>query len=134
VSAFFYGSLKKAIFRSMAFCAWQIDQSSLMKYLAVFTTVGSLPQAQSMARSLVQRKLAACAQISEIESFYSWDGALHNDKEYRLLLKTTSDAYPALEAAIRELHTYALPAIHAVAFEQVYVDYAEWIDSNITSS
>jgi periplasmic divalent cation tolerance protein len=102
-----------------------------MTYLAVFTTVGSLPDAQSMARSLVQRQLVACAQISEIQSFYSWNGSLHDETEYRLLLKTTRDAYPALEAAIQELHTYELPAIHATVLDEVYAPYAAWIDSQV---
>jgi periplasmic divalent cation tolerance protein len=104
-----------------------------MKYIAVFTTVDSLPHAQFMARSLVERKLAACAQISEIQSFYTWNDTLHDEKEFRILFKSTNDAYPAIEAAIRELHTYALPAIHAVAFEQVYAPYAAWMDGNVAS-
>ncbi len=102
-----------------------------MKYLAVFTTVGSLPQAQSMARHVVERKLAACAQISEIQSVYTWNGALHDEKEFRILFKSTRAAYPALEAAIRELHAYELPAIHALAFDQVSAPYAAWIDSQV---
>ncbi|MGB5326824.1 MAG: divalent cation tolerance protein CutA [Gammaproteobacteria bacterium] len=44
-----------------------------MKYIAVVTTISDLAEAQSMARALVERKLAACVQISEIESFYSWN-------------------------------------------------------------
>lgn len=83
-----------------------------------------------MARALVQRQLAACAQISEIESFYTWDGAVRNEKEFRALFKTTGDRYQAVEAAIRELHSYELPAIHAFAFEHVYTPYAAWIESN----
>ena len=59
-----------------------------------------------MARALVEHKLAACAQIGEIESFYSWQGTVANEREFRILFKTTEARYPALEAAIRELHDY----------------------------
>jgi len=83
-----------------------------------------------MARALIERKLAACVQISEIESFYAWDGAVQNEREFRVLLKTTSERYQSVEDAIRELHTYELPAIHAFAFEYVYPPYAAWIESN----
>ena len=97
-------------------------------FLAVVTTVGSLQEAQHMARALVERGLAACAQISEIESFYSWHGAVQNEKEFRVLFKTTGALYGAIEWAIRELHSYELPAIHACAIEKIYAPYAAWIE------
>lgn len=101
-----------------------------MKYIAVITTVGSVDEARRMARALVERKLAACAQISEIESFYTWKGAIENEKEFRILFKTTSAQYDAVERAIKELHSYELPAIHAFALERVYAPYGQWIESS----
>ncbi len=101
-----------------------------MKLIAVVTTVGQLDEARRIARELVERKLAACAQISEIESCYTWKGAIEHDKEYQVLFKTTSDRYDAVEQAIREMHSYELPAIHAYAFEHVLTPYGEWIESN----
>ena len=101
-----------------------------MKPIAVITTVGNLAEASRMAHALVERGLAACAQISEIESVYTWKGAVQNEKEFRVLFKTTSERYEAVERAIRELHSYELPAIHAVAFEHVYEPYAAWIEAN----
>ena len=85
-----------------------------------------------MAKSLVERKLAACAQISEIRSFYVWDGALQNEAEQRVLFKTTDQRYAEVEAAIREMHSYELPAIHAYAFAHVYAPYGEWIVADST--
>ncbi len=101
-----------------------------MKLIAVVTTVGRLDDARRLARELVERKLAACAQISEIESCYTWKGAIENDQEFRVLFKTTSERYDAVEQALRALHPYELPAIHAYAFEHVYAPYGEWIESN----
>jgi len=95
--------------------------------LAVVTTVSSRDEARRMAASLVERRLAACAQISEIESFYCWQGAVQHDPECRLMLKTTTERYPALESAIRTLHSYELPAIYAVAIEQAFEPYAQWV-------
>ena len=103
-----------------------------MKLLAVFTTVASLEAARRMARALVEHKLAACAQIGEIESFYSWQGEVANDREFRILFKCTEARYPALEAAIRELHDYELPAIHAHALERVEPAYGRWIEEGCT--
>lgn len=99
-----------------------------MKFLAVYTTVATREEAQRIARALVERRLAACAQISGIESFYSWRGAVQNEAEFRILFKTTEAQYPAVEAAIRELHSYELPAIHAVAVERIHEPYGAWIE------
>ncbi len=82
-----------------------------------------------MARTLVERGLAACAQISEIESFYTWNGAVQNEREFRVLFKTTGAMYGAIELAIRELHSYELPAVHACAIERIYGPYAAWLES-----
>jgi len=98
-----------------------------MKLIAVYTTVATQEDARRMAKVLVDRKLAACAQITEIESFYSWKGSVQNEPEWRILFKTTSEQYAAVEGAIRELHSYELPAIHAVAIEHVYSPYATWV-------
>jgi len=101
-----------------------------MKLIAVFTTVAGREAARHLAHALVERRLVACAQISEIESFYTWEGEVQNEAEFRVLLKTTSDLYPAVESAIRELHTYDLPAIHALAFDEVYAPYGAWIEAS----
>ena len=98
-----------------------------MQYLAVVTTVASFEEARAMARSLVAQKLAACVQISEIESFYTWEGLVQDDREYRVLCKTTADNYDAVESAIKAMHTYDLPAIHAFTLDRVSAEYGEWI-------
>ena len=103
-----------------------------MKLLAVHTTVASLDAARRMARALVERKLAACAQIGEIESLYAWQGALANEREFRILFKTTDARVAEVEAAIRELHDYELPAIHAVALEHVDPAHGRWIEEGCT--
>ena len=105
-----------------------------MKHIAVVTTVGGLAEAQSMARALVERKLAACAHISPIESFYTWNNAVQNATEFRVLFKTTRQRYPAVEAAILERHSYELPAIYAVALDPVYAPYAAWLETNSAGS
>jgi periplasmic divalent cation tolerance protein len=102
-----------------------------MKPIAVVTTLGSRADAEAMARTLVERRLAACAQISQITSLYRWKGAVQQEPEFRLLLKTTDAVYPAIEQAIRELHSYELPAIHAFALEHVFPAYAAWIEENV---
>lgn len=105
-----------------------------MAPLAVFTTVATVDEARRIARAVVERKLAACAHLSTIESFYVWHGVLQNHGEVRILFKTTEAAYEALERAIRELHSYELPAIHAFRMERIFAPYGEWIAENTLSA
>ena len=101
-----------------------------MTTIAVLTTIDSIEQARVIARALVERTLAACAQISTIESVYTWQGSTQNEQEFRVLVKTTQGRYPEVEAAIRELHSYDLPAIYAIGMVQVFEPYAEWVAAN----
>jgi periplasmic divalent cation tolerance protein len=101
-----------------------------VKPIAVVTTVANRDDAQRLARALVERKLAACAQISAIESVYNWKDAVQQEPEFRILFKTTDGRYKLVESTIRELHPYELPAIHAFDFAHVDPAYAAWIAEN----
>jgi periplasmic divalent cation tolerance protein len=97
-------------------------------FLLVVTTVGKREEARTIARTLVERGLAACAQISAIESYYAWQDAVEHDAEFRVLFKVAAGAYDAVEQAIRELHPYQLPAIHAIPVERAWAPYRAWVD------
>ena len=101
-----------------------------MPLIAVFTTLPSRQQARDLAASLVESGLVACAQISEIESLYTWQGKIQQDSEYRLMLKAPEHRYSAIEAAILAAHSYDLPAIHALRIEHVHGPYGAWIESS----
>ena len=98
-----------------------------MKPIVVITTVATADDARRLSRALVERRLVACAQISQIESVYMWENKLQQEGEYRLMLKTVASRYAAVEEAIRELHPYTLPAIYALALERVHGPYADWV-------
>lgn len=95
--------------------------------LVVVTTVGDMETARAMARSLVERRLCACIQLSGIESCYHWNGAVQHDAEVRLVCKTTRAQWPRVHEAIVALHPYELPAVHAHAVEQVHPAYGAWV-------
>lgn len=103
-----------------------------MSLIAVITTVSSREEAQKIARNLVEGRLAACVQISAIDSCYEWDGELQIDPEYRLLIKTTRERYDDVEAAILELHSYDVPAVVAFDLTANYQAYADWILDSVS--
>ena len=100
--------------------------------IAIMTTTDSLDEARSIAAALVERKLAACVQISSIQSYYTWQGSVQNDDEFRVLVKTTDARYADVEAAILELHSYDLPAIVAFDFTHSYGPYADWLADSVS--
>lgn len=101
-----------------------------MRHISVITTVGTLADARSLARSVVESRLAACAHIAPIESFYHWQGAVQNETEFKVTFKTRAEHYARLEAAIRSRHPYELPDIHALALDELYVPYAHWLEQS----
>jgi len=96
----------------------------------VVTTVGRAEDARRLAQTLVERRLAACAQISAIDSVYRWQGAVHADAEFRLLFKTAADRVQPLMDALRSLHPYELPALHAWPVAVADPAYAGWVDES----
>ena len=106
----------------------------ISKPITVFTTTYSLEEARKLAQTVVGKKLAACAQISEIESFYTWENKVQNESEFRILFKTTRERYKDLEKAILELHSYDLPAIYAVDIDNTHEPFGEWIADNSTGN
>ena len=91
------------------------------------TTVGSADDAHRLARALVERRLAACVHIDAIDSVYRWQGAVQADAEFRLLVKTAADRVPALMDALRALHPYTQPALHAWPAGAADGGYADWV-------
>jgi|CXWK01.1.fsa_nt_gi periplasmic divalent cation tolerance protein len=108
-----------------------VSEPDASRPIAVVTTVATLEEARRMAQGIVERRLAACAQVSQIESCYRWDGEVRNEAECRIVFKTTGAVWDAIERAIRELHGYELPAIHALALDRVSAPYAQWIVDNV---
>ena len=95
--------------------------------LLVLTTVATRADADALARAMVEQRLAACGQISAIDSVYRWQGAVQSEGEFRVLFKTTAERYPALEAALRSSHPYELPAIVALPAVQALPAFADWV-------
>jgi periplasmic divalent cation tolerance protein len=98
----------------------------------VLSTTGSKEEAQTIARALVERRLAACVNIvGPIESLYRWEGEVQTSAEYMLLVKTTAERFPAVRLAIRELHSYELPECIALEIDNGSDEYLNWIETSV---
>ncbi len=78
----------------------------------VYSTIGSLREARTIADALVRERLAACVNlIPKVESVYRWKGTIENAQECVLLAKTRDEKAQAVIDRIRSLHSYELPDI-----------------------
>jgi periplasmic divalent cation tolerance protein len=96
--------------------------------LVVLTNFPDRAAAERLAGDLVEKHLAACVNIlAPCRSVYRWKGAVQHDEEHPMLIKTTVERYPALEAAIRAGHPYELPEIVALDVVRGLPAYLAWV-------
>jgi periplasmic divalent cation tolerance protein len=105
-----------------------------MEPLVVLSNLPDRSTALELARVLVERRLAACVNVlAECTSVYRWQEAIETAAEVPVLIKTTSERYPALEQAILELHPYELPEIVAVPLQGGLPGYLQWVAAQTRS-
>lgn len=100
----------------------------MTEYLQVTTVAGSREEADRIAHALVERRLAGCAQVvGPIHSVYRWGGQVEQAEEWLCLVKTGAQQYAAVEAAIRELHSYECPEIIVTPIVAGSAAYLMWL-------
>ena len=97
-------------------------------FLQMTTTAGSREEADRIATTLVDRRLAACVQIGgPVRSVYRWEGQIEHSEEWLCQIKTAREQYDAVEAAIREVHSYDCPEIIATPIIAGSEAYLQWL-------
>ena len=101
----------------------------------VMTTIGSKGEAEDMAWELVERKVAACVNIIEMQgSIFRWQGEVKSEKECLLLIKTTAAMLGDLFTTIKALHPYEVPECIALPIEAGTKQYLDWISESVASA
>ena len=101
-------------------------------YAEVQITCGSIEEAASIARALVEARLAACVHAVSIASVYEWDGTVEEDDEVLLLAKTRADRFGVIADFVTSVHSYELPAITRVPFTGT-PEYLAWVERQVTA-
>jgi len=100
--------------------------------IVIFVTVGNSSDAALLAKSLVEKRLAACVNlVPGISSWYWWEGKVNEDQEVLLMMKTSRDKFAALEKEVLRLHSYAVPEIIAVQIVEGSKNYLNWIEESL---
>jgi periplasmic divalent cation tolerance protein len=100
--------------------------------IVVFVTAGNSDEAAALARTVVEKRLAACVNVLPgVTSWYWWEGKVTEDREVVLVIKTSRDKFDALEKEVLRQHSYAVPEIIALPVVEGSKNYLNWIEESL---
>ena len=103
-----------------------------MTVVSVYAIFADAAEAERIGRTVVEERLAACANIlGHCRSIYRWQGAIEGAEEVPAIFKTTAAAADALIARIAALHSYEMPCVVAWPIDKLLVGYAEWVEGSV---
>ena len=103
--------------------------------LLAWTTVALRPDADMLAKTVIERSLAACVQIDgPVTSYYRWNGQLEQAEEFRLCFKLLPAQAAALEKHVLAHHPYETPEWLLVPARRVSEKYLSWATANSSSA
>ena len=104
-------------------------------YRLVYVTAANQEEASHIARTLVENRLAACANVlGTIASYYWWKGDVVEDSEVSLLLKTRVDRVEALVEKVKANHSYECPCVITLPIQEGSADYLRWLDAQLDAA
>ena len=103
-----------------------------MDTLWMISTTGSEKEARKIARSLVEERLAACANvIPGVRSFFYWEGRLCQEKEALILIKTMNSKAKKIMDKIKKIHSYEVPEIIFFRVDMGEKNYLKWVEKMV---
>src|SRR5687767_8068656 len=96
-------------------CGWTSERAPTVPNAEIAVVLASVPDLEvgrRLARTLLQERLIACANlVPGVTSLYRWEGEVQEEDESLVVMKTRSELVPRLIARIPELHPYELPEV-----------------------
>lgn len=99
----------------------------MSEYCLIITTASSAKEADKISKILLEEKLAACIQQTDIKSSYHWQGKIEKSSEVLMFIKTRRELYPKIEKAIKDNHSYQTPEIIKLPITDGLPAYLSWI-------
>jgi periplasmic divalent cation tolerance protein len=98
--------------------------------IVVFTTCGSEEEARRLAAALIEKRLAACVNISApVTSVYRWKGVVEEAQEWMLIIKSRRERFDDLRVVLEAAHSYELPEVLAVPVVEGSPNYLAWVEA-----
>ena len=99
-----------------------------MKMIEIWINCPDEQTARTISETLLANRRIACANTHPpVQSAYRWKGAIENEAEIPLVVKTRAEYFSAVADEVRALHPYETPSIIGVPVELVNRDYLEWV-------
>jgi periplasmic divalent cation tolerance protein len=106
-----------------------------MEPVLLLSTAGSVEDATRLARILVEERLAACVNVVEgVRSVYRWQGAVQEDPEALMLIKTSAERYQALAERLLSEHPYDTPELVRVDLAGGDPSYLTWLADEVAAA
>ncbi|NQY21623.1 MAG: divalent-cation tolerance protein CutA [Campylobacteraceae bacterium] len=99
--------------------------------IIIQTSTKCKTEAKYIASVLIKDELAACIQISKVESLYMWKKKIENEKEFVLTIKTKRSNFKKIKSIIKKIHSYDLPEIISFKVKKASKEYKEYIYKNV---
>jgi periplasmic divalent cation tolerance protein len=100
--------------------------------IVVFSTCGTKEEAEMLARRLLEARLAACVNVlTQIRSFYRWQGKIEESVEWLLIIKTSRDLFEKVRTVLESAHSYELPEVLALPIVEGSPNYLAWLDREL---
>ena len=98
----------------------------------VLVSCASLGEARRIGRSVVEKRLAACANVwGGVESIYRWKGKVERAREVLVIMKTTAIRLKELEREVKRMHSYDVPEFVALPIVAGSREYLKWLVESI---
>ncbi len=100
-------------------------------FVELVLTCGSWQEAQKIADSLLEQRLVACVEFLDVSSKYWWKRQLEQAHEVKLIMQSVADNFKEVEKVVKELHSYEVPALHAVPIATITDEAAAWLGTEL---
>lgn len=100
-----------------------------MEYIVIYCTVPNRKEGKEIARVLVENEMAACVNIiDKVESIFSWNGEICEEKEAMLIIKTRKEMFRNINHTIQKMHSYNVPEVIALPIVEADETYLKWVE------
>lgn len=100
----------------------------MTNFIVILVTAGSEKEAETLATTLVDERLAGCVNIiGPVRSIYRWEGKIADEKEWLLVIKSRAELFAAIEERVKALHSYQTPEVIALPVPYGSRAYLQWL-------